>query len=71
MALSSSVLKGMIVDNMATEFGTPEEPDKVEKMANAIAKAVVDHIQAAAVCTLNSGTDDNGDNLLDKTGAVG
>ena len=55
MALSDTALKNLILQNLAANgFTTGGEHSWAEPMADAIAKAVVSHIQDAAV------VDDNG-----------
>ena len=48
MALNQATLKGMIVDNLETEFGAADDSAMLNKFANAVAKAVVDHVTDSA-----------------------
>lgn len=55
MALSESVLSGLMVTNIKAIPGISiSDDEELEKFTDAIAKAVVDHIKAAAVVTPGS-----------------
>jgi len=49
MALSESVLSGLIKTEMEGQFGSPSDAAVLQKFCDAIAKAVVDHITSDAV----------------------
>jgi hypothetical protein len=51
MALSISVLKQAIIDEVNAEFGAPDDASKLSKFAQALATAIVEHIQANAAVT--------------------
>lgn len=57
MALSDSVLKDLIVVECAAQgFVTQGQHARIEQLAEAIAKAVVTHITAAAEVPVTSGS---------------
>lgn len=57
MALSDSILKSMIVSELQAQgFVTGGEHARSEQLAEAIAKAVVAHITAAAEVPVTSGS---------------
>lgn len=49
MALTQSSLATRIKDELENQKGAPADPDRLDEFAQAIAKAVVDEIQANAV----------------------
>ena len=55
MPLDSSVLAGLIKTNIQASFLTLDETE-LQKLADAIAEAVVNHITGAAVVTVNGVT---------------
>lgn len=57
MALSASVLKGLIAANITSGSDpAPTDPSMVEAFAEAIANAVVTHITTAGVVTIPPGS---------------
>ena len=57
MALSNSVLKDLIIaECQAQGFVTTGPHAQIEKLAEAIANAVVSHVTSAAVVTVTSGS---------------
>ncbi len=57
MALSSEILKTLIVDKLKTQgFIATGTHSKVDEFAEAIATAVVSHITTAALVDLSKGT---------------
>jgi hypothetical protein len=55
MALSVSELKSKIVSELQSAYGSPEDSEVQSKFAEAIAKAVIDHITSSATVTVQSG----------------
>lgn len=55
MALDKGGLKGMIVENLESYGFEANEHGKMDQLADAIAKAVVDHIQSSAVVIVKGG----------------
>ncbi len=56
MALNSNELEDMIIANLAAAgFATSNEYSQIQVLANAIANAVVDHIQSSAVAVTPAG----------------
>lgn len=53
MALSDATLGSLIKTEIEAEFGAPADAAQLQKFCNAVARAVVAHIQAAAVVNSN------------------
>lgn len=72
MALTQASLATKIQTEIVAEFGAPDDSSILQKFANAIAKAVVDEIQANAVVnttgTVTSGAGAGGSTVA--TGTV-
>lgn len=49
---------------------TIDDEEQLVKVSDAMAKAVVEYIQANALVTLNNGADSGGDVLVDLTGSI-
>lgn len=55
MAMSASGLKAKIKTEFDSAFGPAEDDSKLDKFAEAVAKAVVEYIQANATTTCGAG----------------
>ena len=70
MALSSTTLANLIKAKLSASLPI-SDPAETEKLAKAIAEAVVEHFKAAAVVAMkNGGIDSNGDTLATNEGTV-
>lgn len=56
MPLDKDILAAAIVAEITAQFGAPADAGKLAAFAAAIAKAVVEHIQANAVTTCGAGS---------------
>jgi hypothetical protein len=71
MALSQATLSGLIKTNIETNMGrSAEDSAQLVKICDAIAKAVVDHIKAAAVVSVTTPNAQGGVATLPGTGTI-
>lgn len=56
MALSNTVLAGLIEDEISAVLGSPSDAAQLNKVATAIATAIVDHINDAAEVVIPGGS---------------
>lgn len=70
MSLSQSSLATRIKTEITNKCGNPMDAAKLDKMAQAIAKAVIDEIQANAVVNRGTFTAPNGGGAISGTGTI-
>lgn len=70
MALSQATLATKIQAEIVAQFGAPADASTLQKFANAIAKAVVDEIQANAVVNPTALVAPGGGGAVTGTGTV-
>jgi hypothetical protein len=51
MPITQATLSTKIKSEMQAVYGAPDEPEKLQKFADAIAKAIVDEITSSALVT--------------------